>query len=161
MVGDRGLEESKRGETLGGRPREEARGGVNMAFVCREAGQCAEQPLIPSFPIEVVFPDPGFMLHRVILSGMCPPSNPAGPSREGGPLRNGDAQRCKAKEDGRLRAHTLPSLLQLYSGGPRGGGPQANNSRYHAGGILEPGLRTLHPLLHLLPPARPCDVALL
>lgn len=52
------------------------------------------------------------MLHRVILSGMCPPSNPAGPSLEGGALLNADAHLCRKVGHPSLEAGRCPSPKQ-------------------------------------------------
>lgn len=81
------LSASVKGETIDGRLSDEAI-GFNIPFVGNEVGRSAEQSLSSNFPERLCFQIQGFMLHRVILSGMCPPSNPAGPSVEGGALLN-------------------------------------------------------------------------
>lgn len=58
--------------------------GFNIPFVWNGVGRSWEQTLSSNFPERLCFQIQGFMLHRVILSGMCPPSNPTGPSLGGG-----------------------------------------------------------------------------
>ena len=59
------------------------------------------------------------MLHRVILSGMCPPSNPAGPSVEGGALLNARCtfmQKSRASQSRGL-AVSVPETVQQPTDG--------------------------------------------
>lgn len=58
--------------------------GFNIPFVWNGGGRSWEQTLASDFPERLCFQIQGFMLHRVILAGMCPPSNPTGPSWGGG-----------------------------------------------------------------------------
>lgn len=92
--------------------------GFNIPFVWNEVGRSAEQPSASSFPERLCFQIQGFVLHRVILSGMCPPSNPAGPSVEGGALLNARCtfmQKSGASQS-RGSAVSVPETLQQPAG---------------------------------------------
>lgn len=122
------LSASVKGETIDGRLSDEAI-GFNIPFVGNEVGRSAEQSLSSNFPERLCFQIQGFMLHRVILSGMCPPSNPAGPSVEGGALLNA---RCTFMQKsgasppgGGGLAVSVPGTVQLPSDGAA---PRSRNS---------------------------------